>query len=44
MEPGGIEPPSRDSQQIASTRLSVGLILAHKLPAAASSGPSLNNF
>jgi integrase len=27
MEPGGIEPPSRDSQHVASTRVSDGLIL-----------------
>jgi hypothetical protein len=27
MEPGGIEPPSRDSQHVASTRVSDALIL-----------------
>ncbi len=36
MEPGGIEPPSRDSQQDASTRVSDDLILTSRPPSTAS--------
>jgi hypothetical protein len=35
MEPGGIEPPSRDSQQVASTRVYGDLISASGLPPSA---------
>jgi len=44
VEPGGVEPPSRDNRQVASTRLSADLILPGQPPAAAYGRASFSVF
>ncbi len=44
MEPGGIEPPSRNGPPFASTRLFAGLISDPRRPATAYASPSRSVF